>query len=579
MNTIGFKNFRRFATFPEIDLGDVTILVGGNNSGKSTLVKALLLCVDNLRIMRMDDRRHGESKSFLSFNKPLFRFDTNEYHDVKIKEFVRAIHNKPVEYDDVFSVVSNRKKKSLPTTIVFNFTLGQFHFTFYVSGNRDERSTTGDVNCIVIEDKKSHVRYTNDYAHHTMSYEVLNTDFEEQKTIVQKLAADLKAVKKVLEKANDEGDLETITSMTTSFDKIEMQIKSMLDKDSEDDNTTEEELLKLLKKDFLKNHKPVKTRYDELPLGIVHDEVAEPVVLNVISNIHNFAMTKGVAPKEKPNGDPEEYQMALEDYSIMEGYRKDMALDENIFIQSRRELKQLLDSLAVEYISAHAANQNTLYNTADGNDYIAQTVHGFWREKINPGDHEYEFVREWMQKFEIGIDFKIEPLVPGEAYTVAITEDDGSVIPLADKGMGSIQMMILLLRLATILYKYKPKSFKDFCEWLSPIIVIEEPEQNLHPKMQSFLADMFYHLAYKENCKFLIETHSEYLIRKSQVIVSDEQFVDEAELKENNRFKVYYLPCDCSVPYEMQYRIDGKFSNEFGTGFFDEANNLLFNIL
>lgn len=579
MNTIGFKNFRRFANFPEIDLGDVTVLVGGNNSGKSTLVKALLLCVDNLRFMRVDDRRYGENKSFLSFNKPLFRFDANEYHDVKIKEFARAVHNKPVVYDDVFSVVPNRKKKSLPTTIVFNFTLEQFHFTFYVSGNRDERSTTGDVNCIVIEDKKLHVRYTNDYMHHNMSYEVLNTDFEEQKTIVQKLAIDLKAVKKALDKANDEGDLETITSMTTSLDKIKMQIKSMLDKDSEDDNTTEEELLKLLKKDFTNNHKLIKVCYDGLPLEVVHDEVAEPVVLNVISNVHNFAMTKGVAPKEKPNSTPEEYQMDMKNYSIMEGYRKDMALDENIFIQSRRELRQLLGSLAVEYISAHAANQNTLYNTADGNDYIAQTVHGFWREKINPGDREYEFVREWMQKFEIGVDFKIEALVPGEAYTVSIIEDDGSVVSLADKGMGSIQMMILLLRLATILYKYKPKSFKDSREWSSPIIVIEEPEQNLHPKMQSFLADMFYHLAYNENCKFLIETHSEYLIRKSQVIVSEEHFADETELKEHNKFKVYYLPGDDSSPYEMQYRIDGKFSNEFGSGFFDEANNLLFDIL
>ena len=290
-------------------------------------------------------------------------------------------------------------------------------------------------------------------------------------------------------------------------------------------------------------------------------------------------MTKGFAPKEKPNSTPEEYQMDMKNYSIMEGYRKDMALDENIFIQSRRELRQLLGSLAVEYISAHAANQNTLYNTADGNDYIAQTVHGFWREKINPGDREYEFVREWMQKFEIGVDFKIEALVPGEAYTVSIIEDDGSVVSLADKGMGSIQMMILLLRLATILYKYKPKSFKDSREWSSPIIVIEEPEQNLHPKMQSFLADMFYHLAYNENCKFLIETHSEYLIRKSQVIVSEEHFADETELKEHNKFKVYYLPGDDSSPYEMQYRIDGKFSNEFGSGFFDEANNLLFDIL
>ena len=91
MNTIGFNNFRRFATFPEVDLGDITLLVGGNNSGKSTLVKALLLCVDNLKLMSSYTKTN-----IFEFGAPKFRFDANEWHDVKIKTFSRAIHNKPV---------------------------------------------------------------------------------------------------------------------------------------------------------------------------------------------------------------------------------------------------------------------------------------------------------------------------------------------------------------------------------------------------------------------------------------------------------------------------------------------------
>jgi len=47
INSISFKNFRRFIDFPKRDLGDITILVGGNNAGKSTLVKAILLMRDN----------------------------------------------------------------------------------------------------------------------------------------------------------------------------------------------------------------------------------------------------------------------------------------------------------------------------------------------------------------------------------------------------------------------------------------------------------------------------------------------------------------------------------------------------
>jgi len=575
--TIGFQNFRRFATFPSMLFGDITVLVGGNNSGKSTIVKALLLCVDNLRLMRMSDRRRSESNSFLSFSKPLFRFDASELHDVKIKEFARAIHNKPVIDNDSLSVVKT-KKKSLPTSMKFEFILSPFQFTFVVSGNRDERSTYGDVDRILIEDLESHVRYTNDYSGNYMSYEVLNADADEELSLTRKLVKDLKDAQTRLQKANDEGDLEAITDITSSLDKIKMQISSMLNLDEDKEyEFTERELETELFNSLLKGRNPYKALYDDLPLSISYNEVNEPVVLNVISNIINFATSKGVAPKD--NGTPNDYAAAMEEFSLMEGYRKAIKQDIDVLNQSKRKLSNLLNTLSVEYISAHAANQNTIYNTGDLNDYIAQTVHGFWRERIAPGDYEYEFVREWMQKFEIGIDFKIDALVPGEAYTVTITEESGSVVPLADKGMGSIQMMILLLRIATILYKNKQKDKNGQFDWITSIIVIEEPEQNLHPKMQSYLADLFHFLAKWKRIRMLIETHSEYLIRKSQVIVANEKFEDDEDLRNNNLFKVYYLPSDDTVPYEMKYRTDGKFSNEFGTGFFDEANNLLFDIL
>ena len=74
---------------------------------------------------------------------------------------------------------------------------------------------------------------------------------------------------------------------------------------------------------------------------------------------------------------------------------------------------------------------------------------------------------------------------------------------------------------------------------------------------------------------FIIETHSEYLIRKTQVIVS-ECFNDEEKLK-NNPFKVYYFPSD-NKPYEVKYRSNGRFENDFGKGFFDEAANLTFKL-
>ena len=93
--------------------------------------------------------------------------------------------------------------------------------------------------------------------------------------------------------------------------------------------------------------------------------------------------------------------------------------------------------------------------------------------------------------------------------------------------------------------------------------------------LQSKLADLFFELSNIFNYKFIIETHSEYLVRKTQVIVS-EKYNSDVKLKDNP-FKVYYFPA-AGVPYEVKYRPNGRFENEFGKGFFDEASNLTFKL-
>ncbi|UKK66880.1 AAA family ATPase [Prevotella communis] len=139
-------------------------------------------------------------------------------------------------------------------------------------------------------------------------------------------------------------------------------------------------------------------------------------------------------------------------------------------------------------------------------------------------------------------------------------------IDLADKGMGSIQIVILLLRIATLIRKYKGQQLT---------VLLEEPEQNLHPAMQSKIADLINYVNIEFGLKFIIETHSEYLIRKTQVIVAE---LNKSVNRVAIPFKVIYLPDNDELPYDMQYRPDGKFSKEFGAGFFDEAAKLAFKI-
>lgn len=102
-------------------------------------------------------------------------------------------------------------------------------------------------------------------------------------------------------------------------------------------------------------------------------------------------------------------------------------------------------------------------------------------------------------------------------------------------------------------------------------LALEEPETHLHPKYQSMLADMFYDAYVNYNIKFLVETHSEYLVRRTQALVAG-KYADEKELAEKCPFKVYYLPNpEEGKPYDLEYQTSGRFLRSFGDGFYDES--------
>lgn len=558
MNSIGFDYFRRFENFPELDLGEINLLVGGNNSGKSTLVKALLLCVDNLRIISVKNKQ---------INKPQFRFDANEWHDVKIKTFSRAIYNKLLS--DSFG-----NADAYPSSIVFKFSIEGFRFEIVVEGDKDTDSTTGDISCFSIEDRTNMVKYKVDYVTHSMDYIALGETSEEEK-LIKKLYIDYKNATAKLEQLSDAfADIAEISAQNEKVESLKQRISELLGVSEETDDDFDYE--KALQDVFKENSKPQYKEYIySLPFEDYTDVVDENLFVHAIGNFIRIANNPGTEPPQNVD-EPSEYLALMQDWQRIKDTRKFLRQEVDRIERSRKALAELLSRIRVEYISAHAANQNTIYNTADKNDYIAQTVHEFHRNRIYPGESEDLFIRDWMKRFDIGESYTVDTMA-GEAYRVHVKEFDGASVNLADKGMGSIQMMILLFRLATIVRKYNlanAEIVKDlvYRNELKPLILIEEPEQNLHPKMQSLLADLFFEMNNKYGCRFIVETHSEYLIRKTQVIVAEMDYKDEEEMMANNPFKVYFFEMDAiDGVRNMQYFISGAFKDKFGEGFFDEA--------
>ena len=109
--------------------------------------------------------------------------------------------------------------------------------------------------------------------------------------------------------------------------------------------------------------------------------------------------------------------------------------------------------------------------------------------------------------------------------------------------------------------------------------IIEEPEANLHPLLQSKLADFFIlTLKYFPHIRLVVETHSEYLIRRLQILAAQKAI-------ENNKIIIHYFNSDENVssyePKVKKIEIDssGQLTDTFGPGFFDEATNLKYELM
>ena len=394
--------------------------------------------------------------------------------------------------------------------------------------------------------------------------------------------------------------------------------------------STFEEYYKIKEHDFLKKSLPSKyrhmnppflvgdfTRYrfDDAPvygyLNEIHLHLDEGInsLIGVVdfARLYNFIMNLNAIWKNsdhsafykvKDNWDDigpyKEFEHSL--YSMFNEYWTDVL---------RECILSLPNNMA--YVPTSLVNVKRLY-ALDSNDDFTCLLKQYLEEKRQfPGGSSWEkapfvpgmFIDKWIKEFKIGNSVSIEadPEGLGVYLRLHTSPEDKKGCLLAEQGYGITQLFVILLRIEIAIMKSKrevvnndpydmgcPSHYWKYDSDLTKgelsesTIAIEEPEVHLHPNFQSMLADMFFDAYFNYNVHFIIETHSEYLIRRSQVIVSDMHYESNSEVEEKCPFLTIYVPKN-GLPYSLGYRKDGKFKEEFGTGFFDEASNLAFDIL
>lgn len=527
MRQIGFKNFRKFENFPVIDLSPITIFVGENNAGKSTVVKAILSIIDFFKSSVFDDipsETLSNEDYFEKAKEQLFNrfFYFNKNYFAHIGTFSRAKNNKS---DD--------------NKITFIITLDTFTYEIIVEGDlNDKEAVNAKVIFVKIHKADYNIDYEFDMKEKKMSY-IFHP-----------------GLSKLYLKDEQDGEDEDID-------------------DSKDDFSKRYRLFKKNRKTILEGYNKFAKSFSkkivvttDLTWGKMHSFSGQYIDNLLHGASRRMLATLKAEDEIKSPLDSDEY----DDNDIIQGLPDETM---NFLLKNAEIIREIVREdifnvsmytrLNVEYFYAHAVTPTVIYSAKDTNDYIVKTIHEFSNAKIKKDSKADKFIRKWMDVFGIGKNYNIIS-VGGEAHLVKITNKDGGSVNLSDKGMGSIQLMVLLFKIATLLGRRMSKNAN---------IIIEEPEQNLHPMLQSKLADLFYELNKNYGFRFIIETHSEYLVRRSQVIVS-ENFNDDKKIK-NNPYRVYYFPSE-GIPYEVKYRTNGRFENDFGKGFFDEAANLTFKL-
>ncbi|XOV94596.1 MAG: AAA family ATPase [Bacteroidota bacterium] len=498
MDQFRISNFRVFEEFHAFEIAPITILTGKNNSGKSSLIRALMV---------LDDLLNGRDQTRLDFSTS------------SVKDFIPIFENA--------KNLSSRKNE-----IELGITIHPIQFDFIL---------------------KSDANYNAILA----SLQISSLDSED---------------KIVLTRVGEEFDIEMKADLlslflTPSLPKLPIQ------------NTLEEAEL-LLELNLIKEEKHALRDKTEL-IKLIDKENTIKSRLSNLKKLQDsdFIQSAFQTPIKKrvqiARSDAKISDIFLEYFNLVEsnpgaGFKRKDFMD---FVENNKLPLSKLDSLLsiqTIHIGINRIKQQRLFHRETNDSEISQIVNYLGEFPLKPKSKAKKFLIKWLGKdyYDIATNYEIR-YYEKSAAALFLTHR-GKAFNIADLGYGTGQLTSILLDLAALIHRYEdiPSSAE---EKDTIIIMIEEPETNLHPRMQSLLADLFYDAVQisKEyfNLRLIVESHSEYLIRKLQLnIAKDEMSKDDAV--------IHYMDFN-SDQDEKHRKIDfaknGSLSDSFGPGFYDEA--------
>jgi AAA15 family ATPase/GTPase len=592
VNNFKVSGFKAINNEKEFSFAPITLLIGPNGSGKSTVIKAL------------------KSAKSIFYQKPDNVGDITPYSQTKYNVWLKRSIMDSIK--DASGVV-NRNATQANFTLSFPFSLAYFpdefnlKLTYFYQGDKfllmdiaiqNVRLKTSLFSVKTVASDKSNRNYSTvkiDYAYLT---EFLETELKE---LPEKKEFSLKD----MIRNPSEGEMEDLAKQlhtearepVLDFDKVDKCELNRQEKHRKFDFHLE----KLMRKTPLDNYFDF-SRMDE---SITPDLAS--IKDDLLKRLRDFSKEGWSSHHSASYTAAEIFESLLEDsfkgisinsvitktdlygLSVHEGNKlqfiNEVLIEQNIQFALRNLHQDVHD---ITYIPPNR------YRTYDSEMTVQQygelsldllnkiqtvKIEEWWEEPID------KFISFWLKEFDVSTKFGRQALIDA----LALIEKNAFQ---TDLGFGLNQLLPLILYSSIFNAKGMPVSGQGASAEYNDSIeksrlrqlpgytfLIEEPEANLHPNFQSRLADLFIDAAWKFNHNFIIETHSEYMVRKFQYWVAKGKIRPED-------VKLYYFAnknndetvMDVAIK-EIKILRNGDLSEPFGDGFYDEAINLQYDLL
>ena len=517
---LGLENFRVFKEYTEFDFAPITLLTGANNSGKSSLIKALLLLADNT----------GKRKNLLE--ELDFSGELTDLHN--LGSFDLALNNtngekKDMEFQGIY------KKDNAIFKLILNYVEknGKNKLNFFKIMRYNE--STGSFYHIVSILLKEQQDYYSSFIgvayflQENFSKELRKTDyFDENDQDSRNINFIDEEIQKKIELINTQhckAFLKELNDVLISWLSLQFIPKNRLNFG-----------------DYVQKHLEKLGEYSSL------------------SNLEKFKKFGAL----RNNPDYKSYFSFLtEEYLIRKILKKKYAeyLVEIPQVLSKL-INELIENIDFEFETSIRANSKRFYIVVSQGTLFNDLLVKFNKMKFAEKSKEQYFINKWLQKFEIAdrIKFFWREAVGTEIKLYKNNKE----LDLADLGFGVTQLLPILMRIVMCKTNY---------------LILEEPENSLHPNLQSKLADLLIDASKPVDkggfgIRFIVETHSEYLIRKLRVLTKKGVINKEDAV-------IYYfqnpenLQESEKLVRKIQINHDGFMTDDFGNGFTDESDNLM----